>query len=145
MGQDRAVPVVVGVGEIKNASKRLEDAAEPAELMLRAIQAAIEDSSTSSSADAKRLRSSIDCINVVATWTWSYPDLPGLLAEKLDVKPRHKCLSPHGGNSPAVMLDDAARRISLRENDVAIVTGGESLASCRYPDEINNGFYDVTF
>ena len=131
MSSGRAVPIVVGVGEIKNASKRLEDAAEPAELMLRAIQSAIDDCSTTSSADATRLQSRIDSIDVVATWTWSYPDLPGLLAKKLDVKPRHKRLSAHGGNSPGAMFDDAARRISMRESEVAVVTGGEALASCR--------------
>ncbi|KAL1960291.1 hypothetical protein VTO42DRAFT_8251 [Malbranchea cinnamomea] len=128
MGTPRRTPVIVGVGEIKNASKRLEDAADPAELMLRAIRAAIQDSSSGTGAGSK-LQSEIDCINVVATWTWSYPDLPGLLAEKLGVQPRHKCLSPHGGNSPAKMLDDAARRVSKGESKVAIVTGGEALAS----------------
>lgn len=128
-GPDRT-PVIIGVGEIKNASKDLADAADPATLMLRAISAALSDSSASS---PQNLQSAIDCINVVATWTWSYPDLPGLIAEKLGVQgtTKHKALSHHGGNSPAMMLDDAARRVAKGESKVAVVTGGEALASCK--------------
>ena len=124
-------PVIIGVGEIKNASKNLSDAADPATLMHRAISAALSDSFASSTSD---LQSAIDCINVVATWTWSYPDLPGLLAEKLGVQTttKHKALSHHGGNAPAMMLDDAARRIAKGESKVAVVTGGEALASCKF-------------
>jgi len=123
-------PIIVGVGDIKNPSLRLEDAFEPADLILRAIHAAIKDTRVSNQS-SQRLQESIDSIDVVRTWTWEYPDLPGLLSEKLGVQPKHKYYCPtHGGNSPARLLDEAARRISLGESKVAIVTGGEALASC---------------
>jgi acetyl-CoA acetyltransferase len=131
MGKGKAIPVIIGVGEVRNASKSLEDSREPADLMLQAIQNAVADCQTSHPILVKRLHSSIDSINVVATWTWSYPDLPGLLYDRLGVPQRHKRYSPHGGNSPAVLLDDAARRIAAGESKIAIVTGGEALASCR--------------
>lgn len=131
MGEKTLVPVVIGVGDIKNGSKRLEDAIEPADLVVKAIEAAIGDSGVSGRA-TRDLRSNIDSIDVVATWTWPYADLPGLLSKKLGVQPRHKHYSSHGGNSPGKLFDDAARRVSQGKSKVAVVTGGEALASCIY-------------
>lgn len=125
------VPIIIGVGDVVNRSLELEDALEPMELMLQAIQFAIKDTNLKPSA-ARELQSRIDSIDVVATWTWPYPDLPSLLSKKLKIDPHHSFYSPHGGNQPAKLLDEAARRISLGESKIAIVTGGESLASCKY-------------
>lgn len=126
------LPIVVGVGDVKNTSERIEDSIEPMQLMLQAVQLAIEDSGAS----AEVLQSNIDSIDIVRTWTWPYSDLPGLLAEKLGVKPRHKHYTGHGGNQPGKVFDDAARRISKGQSKVAVVTGGEALASrvltCNY-------------
>lgn len=122
-------PVIVGVGDIKNRSTKVEDAREPAQLMLEAIQAALTDASAS---DTEQLRKSIDSIDVVKTWTWPYPDLPGLLAQKMGVEKglRHKAYSEHGGDKPGKLLDAACKRIARGEVDVAVLTGGEALASC---------------
>jgi len=130
-GSRRPTPVVVGVGDIKNRSLKIEDAVEPMQLMLQAISRAIQDTTLSSSR-AKELQSKIDSVGVVNTWTWVYPDLPGLISEKLGVKPKHQVLSHHGGDSPAKLFDEAARKISLGESKVTIVTGGEALASCTF-------------
>lgn len=127
----RFTPVVIGVGDIKNRSTKVEDAIEPMLLMLQATRRAIEDTNLSPTI-AKKLQSDIDCVSVVATWTWNYHDLPGLLAVRLGVEPTYKVLSNHGGNSPAKLFDEAARRISFGKSKVAIVTGGEALASCEY-------------
>jgi hypothetical protein len=128
----RPIPVVVGVGDIKNRSQKVEDAIEPMQLMLQAILKAIQDTNLSTSA-AKELQSKIDSVSVVNTWTWVYPDLPGLISKKLGVKPKYKVLSHHGGDSPAKLFDEAARIISLGKSKVAIITGGEALASCTSP------------
>ena len=122
------VPVIVGVGDYKNRSHEIGDTIEPVQLMLNATLLALDDLDLDSSAREK-LQSSIDDIGVVATWTWPYPDLPGLLAEKLDVKANRKTYSPHGGNQPIKLVDEAARRISRGESKVAVVTGGEALSS----------------
>lgn len=123
-----STPVVVGVGDVKNSSTKLEDAIEPLDLMHQAITAAIQDTSLSPSTAAK-LQSAIDSIDIVANWTWPYPNLPDRLAERLKVAPVHKHESEHGGHSPAKLFDDAARRIASQECHVAVVTGGEALAS----------------
>jgi hypothetical protein len=132
MAGHRPTPIIIGVGDIKNKSLKLEDALEPMELMLRATQLAIKDTAMTGFF-ATELQSSIDDISIVATWTWPYPDLPGLLATKLGVRPQHKHYSEHGGNQPAKLVDEAARRIARGESKVALVTGGEALASCMPP------------
>lgn len=123
-------PVIIGVGDIKNRSTKVADAIEPAQLMLQSIQIALKDTSLSGDT-VSRLQSSIDSIDVVRTWTWPYPDLPGLLTEKLGVSSsvKHKLYSDHGGNSPGKLFDEAARRIAGGGAKVAVVTGGEALAS----------------
>jgi hypothetical protein len=128
MAVERRMPVVIGVGHFKNRSMKIEDAIEPIELMLRATHLAIEDTNLPLHA-MEKLQSAIDSVDVVATWTWNYPDLPTSLSEKLRISPRHKYYSEHGGNQPAKLFDEAARRISFGESNVAIVTGGEALAS----------------
>ncbi len=133
MAPHRFIPVVVGVGDIKNRSQKLEDAVEPMQLMLQAIAKSINDTGVSTSS-AKALQSKIDHVGVVNTWTWNYPDLPSLISDKLGVKPKFKVLSHHGGDSPAKLFDEAARRISFGESKVAIVTGGEALASRTLPE-----------
>ncbi|GLI78487.1 hypothetical protein PoHVEF18_006802 [Penicillium ochrochloron] len=122
------IPVVIGVGDIKNRSNRLEDAFEPLELMLQAIAVALKDTGISNQ-DAQALQKSIDSISVVANWTWPYPNTPELLADRLGCGATYLHESEHGGNAPAELFDEAARRIASGENKVAVITGGEALAS----------------
>jgi hypothetical protein len=129
MSGGKYVPIIVGVGDIKNKSLKLEDAFEPMELMLRSVQAAVGDIGAAASA-SRELQLNIDSLDIVATWTWPYPDLPSLLSQKLGITPKHKHYTEHGGNHPAKLMDEAARRISKGQSKVAVVTGGEALASC---------------
>jgi len=124
------IPVIIGVADVKNGSTAVGDSKEPASLMLEAIDSAIQDASTSEDF-AEAVRFSIDSIDVVRTWTWPYADLPGLLSENLGIQTKHHSYSEHGGNQPAKLLDDAARRIATGENKVAVLTGAEALASCK--------------
>ena len=128
MSHSRQTPVVVGVADVVNRSKKIEDAIEPLQLILQAIQEAIKDTGLSVSA-ASNLQSDIDSLDVIKSWTWPYPDLPSLVAKGLAIKPTRRHYSEHGGNQPGKLFDEAARRISLGETKVAIVTGGEALAS----------------
>lgn len=118
-------PVIIGVADIKN---RTDDAKEPAQLILEAIHDALHDAGNHS-----QLVSSIDSLAAVRTWTWAYENLPVLLAEKLGARPSHTQYPDyHGGNQPAKLLDEAALRVANGEARVAVVTGGEALATCEY-------------
>ena len=121
------IPIVIGVGDITNRSLAVADAIEPLQLMHQAILQAISD--TDAPATLK-LQSGIDSIDIVRTWTWPYTNLPDLLARKLGITPSHRSYSPHGGNQPAKLFDEAAQRIAKGESRVAVVVGGEALASC---------------
>lgn len=121
-------PIVVGVGDIVNRSVELKDAREPADLILQAIESALRDTGLSGS-DLSKFQETTDSISIVRTWTWPYPDLPGHLASRLGIQPKHKEYTDHGGDKPAKLFDQAARRIAKGENKVAIVAGGEALAS----------------
>lgn len=124
------IPVIIGVGDVKN--RNVNNAKEPVTLMIEAIEIALKDASSSSASD---LKSEIDSIDVVKTWTWPYPDLPSLLSEKLGVQDsvKWKHYSEHGGNQPGKLFDEAAKRIARGECKVAAITGGEALASRASP------------
>lgn len=117
-------PIIIGVADIKN---RTTTPKEPLVLIHEAILAALHDASPSS---ASLLQPSIDSIAVVKTWTWPYANLPGSIASKLGVEPKHSYYSEHGGDQPGRLFDDAARRVARGECRVAVVAGGEALASC---------------
>lgn len=117
-------PVIIGVADVKNKTSEHK---EPATLMLEAMIQALDDSRASQ----QELRSQIDSIDVVRTWTWPYADLPGLLSQKLELptRPKWTRYTEHGGNQPAKLVDEAAGRVARGETKVAVVTGGEALAS----------------
>lgn len=122
------LPVIVGVGDIKNTSRDSRCAVEPLTLIVDAIRKAALDTGLSESSSHKLVQD-LDCINVVQTWTWPYADLPGLVAAKIGAQPRHKYYSEIGGDKPVRLLDDVMRKIVTGVSDLAVVTGGEALAS----------------
>lgn len=131
MASQFEIPIIIGVGDFVNRSLSVSDAHEPLTLILNAIQKALDDTELTG-AKRSSLQSSIDSIDVVRTWTWPYDDLPGSISQKLGVDAKHKSYTDHGGNKPAKLFDEAARRISKGATKVAVVTGGEALASCKY-------------
>ena len=127
MRSSNTTPIIVGVADICNRSTKVEDAIEPAELIARAIRSAFADTET----PAAQLLSDLDSLSIVRPWTWTYRDLPGLVSDKLQTDPKHRRIPDgHGGNQPALLCDDAARRIARGESKVAVIAGGEAIASC---------------
>ncbi|KAE8421976.1 hypothetical protein BDV36DRAFT_303739 [Aspergillus pseudocaelatus] len=122
------IPVIIGVADIKNKTTKTEDAKEPLQLMVQAIEAAVQDTQLSNTGILK-LKSSIDSLSVVRTWTWTYADLPHLISQKLAINPRLTHYTNHGGNQPAKILDEEALRVARGESRVSVITGGEALAS----------------
>jgi hypothetical protein len=98
-------------------------------LMLRAIGAAIQDTTLAPDA-ARKLQAAIESVAVVANWTWPYPNAPGLVVQRLGLPGSvHTVESHHGGDSPGQLVDEAARRVAYGKSRVAVVTGAEALAS----------------
>ncbi|KAL6914781.1 hypothetical protein FSST1_012541 [Fusarium sambucinum] len=115
-------PIIIGISEIRQKDFTIETCHEPAELILSAIRNASQDSGIDSISNA-------DSISVVPPWSWNYDDLPKLLAQRLGVQPSHLELASHGGNTPALLCDKAAARVATGKSKMAVVTGGEALAS----------------
>ncbi|KAL4916927.1 hypothetical protein BDW62DRAFT_218395 [Aspergillus aurantiobrunneus] len=130
MSSAAEIPILVGIGDINDRrAKGRDDAAEPLTLMLRAIGAAIQDTTLAPEA-AQKLQSAIESVAVVANWTWPYPNAPELLVQRLGLPGVvHTHESHHGGDSPGQLFDEAARRVAYKRSKVAVVTGAEALAS----------------
>lgn len=128
MSPSRAVPILVGVGDVRNKSSKPEDALEPSKMMTRAIRNALEDTGLDAAAQ-KQVLNETDSLRIIPTWTWAYNDLLSTVAEDLGIKPTTKEMPTHGGNQPALQCDEAARAIANRQSKVAILTGGEAMAS----------------
>ncbi|WZH46882.1 TLP1_add_C domain-containing protein [Fusarium acuminatum] len=122
MHSSSVTPIIIGVGEIRQKNFTLDNTLEPAELILSAIRNAVQDVTID-------VTTNIDSISVVPPWSWNYDNLPRLLAQRLGIEPSHLELSSHGGHTPALLCDAAAARIATGEAKVAVVTGGEALAS----------------
>ena len=119
MQDPRHIPVLVGVGQLRNNRERaVHGAREPAELMLDALWLAARD------AGAPQLLADADSVVTVNAVSWIYDDLPGLLAARLGAHPTHRFASPIGGQWPARLLDEAAARIAGGDARVALLVGG---------------------
>lgn len=112
-------PVVVGVGQLTNHIKTLDDAIEPMEMMVRVAQAAAED------AGSRDLIWKIDSLQVVNLLSWQYPDAPGLLAEKLGIAPAQQVYTAVGGNTPQMLVNQTSEAIVKGEIKLALLTGAE--------------------
>lgn len=113
-------PVLVGQGEITLRTADLAHAQEPLALMATAVQRAFED------AGAPGALALIDSLDVVAEYSWPYPDAPGQLAQRLGIAPGRLAYGEVGGESPIRFIHEAALRIQRGECRVAVVVGAES-------------------
>ncbi|MDZ7731929.1 MAG: hypothetical protein U5R31_01370 [Acidimicrobiia bacterium] len=73
----------------------------------------------------------VDRLDVLYCQSWPYDDPPGRLAERLGVAPRVGEYSGIGGTMPQQLVQDAAEAILAGDLDVALVCGGEALATKR--------------
>ncbi|KAM3471695.1 hypothetical protein MY5147_005696 [Beauveria neobassiana] len=128
MSPSRATPIIIGVGDVRNKSSKPEDAIEPSKMMVRAIKNAIKDTGLDAGAQ-KQLLGDADSLRIIPTWTWPYNDLLSTVANDLGIRPATKEMPTHGGNQPALQCDEAARAIANGQSKVAILTGGEAMAS----------------
>ncbi|HZQ26649.1 MAG TPA: acetyl-CoA acetyltransferase [Acidimicrobiales bacterium] len=124
MSLDPRLPVVVGVGQLvrKPDPEDVPSLSEPADMMVEALRRAGDDSGT-----GDRLLRSADSIRVVELLSWRYGNPALLLAERLGASPRETVLSTTGGNTPQMVVNDAAAAIQRGELDVALVAGAEAV------------------
>lgn len=113
------IPVIAGIGEIKDRPSDPSLGLEPIALMQQALERA--------SADAGGLKlDRIDAIDVVNSVSWPYPDLLAALLARLGIAPSHRNYGPVGGETPVRFLHEAAARIRDGHSSVAAVVGAEA-------------------
>jgi len=113
------IPVIIGIGEVKDRPADPTQGLEPLALMTVALRRAEAD------AGAALLRR-LDSLDVVNEVSWPYPDLPALLCHRFGIAPRHRSYGPIGGETPLAFLHAAAERIARGESAIAAVCGGEA-------------------
>lgn len=121
MDQDR-LPVIVGVGQVNDRPADPLAGMDPVELMVAALRKSEDDAGASLIADA-------DFLGVVKQI--AFPDIADAcepLAAALGIAPAQMMQSEGpNGDSPILLLNEAANRIGAGEAKIALVCGAEAL------------------
>ncbi len=116
------IPVIVGVGQINDRPEQPGDGLDPVGLMAEALRRADADAGHGLLADC-------DSLAVVAQLGW--PQLNPVdekLADRLGIDPSHRMQTAMpNGDSPILLLNEAANRIGRGDAKICAVTGGEAL------------------
>ncbi len=127
-------PVIIGVGQLTNRLKSVEEAIEPAEMMAAVAQAAAAD------AGKPALLSQLDSVQVVNIIAWQYPDAPALLAERIGARPAHTLYSGIGGQTPQQLINQTAQAIAEGRIRLALIAGVEAMQSRRLARKTDHKF-----
>ncbi|MBX7526506.1 acetyl-CoA acetyltransferase [Qipengyuania vesicularis] len=117
-----AVPVIIGVGQINDRPDDPADGLDPIGLMAEALRRADEDAGGDWLA-------SRDSLAVVSQLGWPHLNpVDGTLAEMLGIDHAHREQTAiPSGDSPVLLLHEAANRIARGEARVCAVVGAEAL------------------
>jgi acetyl-CoA C-acetyltransferase len=116
---DNRIPVIVGVGEIRDRPSDLAKGLEPLALMAEALKSAERDAGAG-------LLTHVDSLDVVNFVSWRYSDPAQQLCGRLGIAPSRAVYGPVGGESPVRYLHEAALRIARGESQVAAICGAEA-------------------
>jgi acetyl-CoA C-acetyltransferase len=122
MAIDPRTPVVVGAGQTLRRLESAAGAAEPVDMMVDALRAAADDSGA-----GNRVLEKADSVRVVEALSWRYANPALLIAERVGASPRQLVKTSTGGNSPQMVVNDAARAVQAGELDVVLVAGAEAM------------------
>ena len=116
------VPVIVGVGQVNDRPQEPGDGLDPVELMVEALRRADSDTGAD-------LLKDCDSLSVVAQLAWPQLNpVDGTVAEELGIAPAHRMQTAMpNGDSPILLLHEAANRIGRGEAGICAITGGEAL------------------
>jgi len=123
---DPRSPCIIGAAR---RTWRQEPAPEPLTLWEEVAHAAADDAGRPSALG------DIDSLQVVFCQSWQYDDPGARLAERLGARPRTTRYSGLGGSVPLRLVADVATDMAAGGTDLALVVGGEALATLRHhPD-----------
>lgn len=116
------LPCIIGVAQ-KTWRASEGDAPEPIEQWVQIAHSAAKD------AGNENLLASVDELDVIFSLSWNYDDATAQLADKLGIRNCNKKLSGLSGTSPQKFINEAAEQIIAGKTQLALVVGGEALAT----------------
>ena len=114
-------PVIVGVGQVLNRSKDLEEAVEPILMMLDALDQAERDTGV-------RLLSDVSSVRVIRG-VWDYGDPAGYIAKNIGCDNAETIGTLFGGNQVQAVLNRSCLEILEGKQDLVVLTGAENGSS----------------
>jgi acetyl-CoA C-acetyltransferase len=121
---DPRSPCIIGVGQ-RTWHPGTSDGPEPLEMWAEVAELAAVDSGRG------RALSDIDAIHLVHCMSWAYDDGPDRLAQRLGVEVPYSEVSVLAGTASQRMVNAAAERMLAGQSELALVVGGEALATRR--------------
>jgi acetyl-CoA C-acetyltransferase len=118
----RPVPILIGAAQYTQA-KDAHPALDPLGLMARASLDALADTGNDT------VRSVIDTVCVVNSFSRDDEYLPRVLSDALGIRPEDMIYSLIGGNSPQMLVNRFARDISAGRRRAVLITGAEAIYS----------------
>ncbi len=130
---DPLSPCIVGTARRTWHPEDLGDsqAPEPLAMWEEVAREACADALEGATAGRSDLARSIESLQVVYCHSWQYDDPVARLASRIGARPGHGYYSGIGGSTPQVLLNATAERMLAGEMDLALVVGGEALATKR--------------
>ena len=123
---DQRAPCIIGAAR---RTWREEPAPEPLDLWEAVAREAAGD------AGAPGALTGLDSLQVVYCQSWEYDDPSGRLATRLGADPAERSYSGIGGSVPVRLLSEAASAMAAGDLDLALIVGGEALATRRHLPE----------
>jgi len=114
-------PVIVGIGQVLNRSKELEEAVEPILMMLDALHRSEKDSGV-------KLLSEVSSVRVIRG-VWDYGDPAGYIAENIGCGDAETIGTLFGGNQVQAVLNRSCLEILAGTQDLVVLTGAENGSS----------------
>lgn len=127
---DARSPCLIGVGRRTwhPSDVGVDGAPEPLDMWEEVVRLAAQDAG---SASPNRVLTSVERLHLVYCQSWEYDDPAGRLADRLGAHRASGRYSGIGGSVPQTLLSEAAVGILAGDLDLAVVVGGEALATLR--------------
>ncbi|MHB8219742.1 MAG: acetyl-CoA synthetase [Acidimicrobiales bacterium] len=127
---DSRAPCLIGVGRRTWHPADVDGAGAPEPLAMweEVARMAASDAGTAS---GTKVLTSIESLQLIYCQSWEYDDPAERLAVRLGASPARRHYSGIGGSVPQTLLSEAASQIMAGNLDLALVVGGEALATTR--------------